>query len=339
MPEITCILPGLFDLPLDELDSGFVENELPQLNYLLSMMNPLSNTRYTIDAMIRDALGSPDESGLPLATAQGQGQREMNDPGRSILFQGVHLKADISSAVILPIHHDAQFESDIEQMVTDLGQMFKTDFDISSLGGGLFLMALKDFDVPKFYPHPLSVIGKTANPFIHQSRSILPWYQLNNEMQMYLHQHDINQRRLLDGALPINSLWFWGAGEALSSLPQKANWYCDDVTLNQFAEKLGMPVASIAAIDFIAKPQDSIIIDLRLINALKAGVEQPLPALLQALESSLFALLADAYRSRQHRIFLRSGFHLDFKTSAFARYQFWRPARDLNQWLVGDRFA
>ena len=334
MPEITCILPGLFDIPLYELDEGFVENELPRLNYLLSMMNPRSNKRYTIDAMVRDALGCPGESGLPLATALAQ--TEIEDFNRSILFQGVHLKPDISSAVILPIPHDVQFESDIENMVADLGQMFKSDFDISSLGGGLFMMALKAFVVPQFYPHPLSVIGKTANPFILQSRSILPWYQLNNEIQMYLHQHDINQRRLLEGEVPINSLWFWGAGEEITSLQKRASWYCDDLTLNQFAKNLGMPVGSIAAMDLVAKPQDSIIVDLRLINALKAGVEQSLPALLRELEASLFELLANAYQSRQHQIFLRSGFHLDFKTSPFARYQFWRPTRDLKLWQAGD---
>ena len=51
------------------------------------------------------------------------------------------------------------------------------------------------------YPHILSVLGKTANPFIEQSRQILPWYKLLNEIQMFMHQHEVNQQRMQRGAV------------------------------------------------------------------------------------------------------------------------------------------
>ncbi|HBK55512.1 MAG TPA: phosphoglycerate mutase [Xanthomonadales bacterium] len=43
------------------------------------------------------------------------------------------------------------------------------------------------------------------------------WRVLMNEAQIILHTHPINARRSAEGAIPVNSLWFWGAG----SLPER----------------------------------------------------------------------------------------------------------------------
>jgi len=40
------------------------------------------------------------------------------------------------------------------------------------------------------------------------------WRTLLNELQMLLHQHPINEQREAQGRPTINSLWFWGNGEA-----------------------------------------------------------------------------------------------------------------------------
>lgn len=38
------------------------------------------------------------------------------------------------------------------------------------------------------------------------------WRALSNEAQVVLHNHPHNARRLESGRVPVNSLWFWGAG-------------------------------------------------------------------------------------------------------------------------------
>jgi len=50
-------------------------------------------------------------------------------------------------------------------------------------------------------------------------RSLSPWLpaerwlrRLQNEAQMLLHEHPINQARAARGALAVNSVWLWGAG-------------------------------------------------------------------------------------------------------------------------------
>ncbi len=37
---------------------------------------------------------------------------------------------------------------------------------------------------------------------------------LQSELQMCLHECDVNRHRAMAGQLPVNSLWFWGGGEA-----------------------------------------------------------------------------------------------------------------------------
>lgn len=49
-----------------------------------------------------------------------------------------------------------------------------------------------------------------------QGEDALHWLRLNNEMQMLLHGHAVNQARESKGLLTINSMWLWGAGCAKS---------------------------------------------------------------------------------------------------------------------------
>ncbi len=56
------------------------------------------------------------------------------------------------------------------------------------------------------------------------------WLNLFNEMQMILHQSPINKKRIAEKKLPVNSLWFWGAGKIIddfSSLRKDVTLYSD----------------------------------------------------------------------------------------------------------------
>ena len=92
--RIDIVLPGLFDLPLDELDPALIERSLPGLNRLLRFATPLPNTAFSIDAMLQRVLelGADGES-LPLAQACAI-DASANDR-RLLLLQAVHLRADL----------------------------------------------------------------------------------------------------------------------------------------------------------------------------------------------------------------------------------------------------
>ncbi len=56
------------------------------------------------------------------------------------------------------------------------------------------------------------VSGKAVDDFLPQGADRHNWIRLWNEIQMQLYDSEINQQRISDGKLPINSVWFWGAG-------------------------------------------------------------------------------------------------------------------------------
>jgi len=328
------VLPGLFDLPLEELEPGFVEKALPCLNRILRLATVQSNRDYSIDAILRSALElEPNGDGLPMAQACSDNS---DLAGRSMLIEAIHLQADMHNAIAIPIPRNDQNISDINIIINDLSDVFNVDFNISSVSDGLFLLQLKSFDPPQHYPHPLSVLGKSISPFVEQSRQVLPWYRLLNEIQMYMHQHPVNEQRLRQGTPVINSLWTWGAGDPEEREPggeSQPNWYCDDPVLNRFAGKLGLSVKPVGSLtDGKQLDQPALVVDLRLLQYLKAGLEDRLERILLDIEKSLIAPLVGSPARGSLPLILRAGYRVDFEFRPADRFKFWRRHSNLADW-------
>ena len=56
------------------------------------------------------------------------------------------------------------------------------------------------------------VDGKAVEGFLPTGADRKQWLTLWNEIQMQLFDCEVNQQRMADNKLPINSVWFWGAG-------------------------------------------------------------------------------------------------------------------------------
>lgn len=57
------------------------------------------------------------------------------------------------------------------------------------------------------------VSGRSVDRFLPEGNDRRNWVRLWNEIQMQLHNAEINQKRQAQGKVPINSVWFWGRGE------------------------------------------------------------------------------------------------------------------------------
>ncbi|MDD5241915.1 MAG: phosphoglycerate mutase [Sulfuricella sp.] len=91
--------------------------------------------------------------------------------------------------------------------------------------------------------HPLdTVIGRDVRNFLPGGADGGHWHGILNEIQMLLHSHPVNEKREQRGALPVNSIWPWGAG----SLPKKLNpsytrVWADDALARGLATAAGIP--------------------------------------------------------------------------------------------------
>jgi hypothetical protein len=337
---VQIILPGLFDLPLDELEASFVCEKLPGLNRILGLSTTHQNQDYSIDAMLSSALalrsvarGSTTRSdGLAMAQAFAS---DSDEPGRLLLAVAIHLQADMHGAIAVPITENTENKQDISKIIKDLGELFEVDCNLTEVTGGCYLLQLKAFDAPVHYPHPLSVLGKNINPFVEQSRQVLPWYQLINEFQMFMHQHPVNEQRRQMGRLPINSLWVWGAGVRPQPGLQPA-WFCDDPQLNQFAASLGLKVEPCSSVASSSDLNDAVVIDLRLLQLLKSGLDRSLDELLLDIEGELIAPLLHRFAKRPQSLWLRAGYNFDFELKPGARFKFWRRPGSLYDWRQAE---
>lgn len=100
-----------------------------------------------------------------------------------------------------------------EALLTSLKPLFGDEgFLISApVPSRWYLCLPDDTRLPHFDP-PGEVIGDDL--FAHMPDGDLGrrWRRLMNEAQVILHNHEVNARRAAQGKLPVNTLWFWGAG-------------------------------------------------------------------------------------------------------------------------------
>lgn len=337
--KIQLVLPGLFDLPLSELKPEMLVDGLPALNRILRFATPRPNPAFSIDAILRRVLAmeTPPGQSASLPLAQSFAPSAQHQPRRLLLFQAVHLRPDLHSAIIVPIQNNQENLHDVNIIINDLRELFNVNCDITDIGAGLFLIALKEFDAPYHYPHILSVLGKAANPYVEQSRRSLGWYKLLNEMQMFLHQHQVNQNREQRGLLPANSLWFWGGGNRPDKFDQRIVWYCDDSVLNRFAANLDLRIARLDNLTKLVSTTEAAVIDLRLLEQLKTGAAKQLAPLLLDIENRLLQPLLRMIERDRTSLCLRAGFESDLELGAGAMLKFWRRPRNLASWTGQER--
>jgi hypothetical protein len=128
--------------------------------------------------------------------------------------------------------------------------------------------------------------------------------RLMSEMEMWLFDHAVNRARRLNALLPISSLWLWGGGVPLASLPSVQGAAAGgDVLFDAFPPRSG-------------RGADVMVVDATPNTAAWADMEA----------CWLAPALADLSRGRLARLDLSAG-ERRFALSARWRRRFWRRAK------------
>jgi len=99
------------------------------------------------------------------------------------------------------------------------------------------------------------VVSRNISAFLPQGRDAAKFNTLLNDIQMQLHGCDINQLRESKGELPVNSVWFWGAGQTPGNfIGNYTVVFSDDVFARGLSKKGDIPCYPVpAAIEPIMK--------------------------------------------------------------------------------------
>jgi hypothetical protein len=117
--------------------------------------------------------------------------------------------------------------------------------------------------------YPANLInGQLPNDYLPKSDATGSYHALRGEVEMALHDHDVNLRRESQGLAPVNSLWLWGGGYAPEQevAPHPPLFSDDPLLMGYWHSKTGVVApwpgsitacleASVAG--FVAEPADA----------------------------------------------------------------------------------
>ena len=227
MRSVQLFVPQLVpDLP----DPAEALSRHPALHRLLARARKQCVAADHFEALLCGAFAVQPQDDWPVAplTLRADGEA----PGERFWLRAdpVHLHAEQGDLVLVDGERLDITHGEAAALVDALNRHFSTD--------GL------EFTAPtptRWYVHlqqplrlhttPLSLAtGRRVDALLPTGGDALAWHRCANEAQMLMHAHPVNEAREAQGALPINSLWFWGGGRLPECRASLSVWADDALT-------------------------------------------------------------------------------------------------------------
>lgn len=237
MKKVHIVIPDLF-LPQQLAAYASADLSLPALEKLLARARVEPLAVDTLEAWLCQSFGVDDLAIAPL-TLQADGVMPLDaywlraDPvGISLQRDQMVLQADLTLAA-----------NEAAQLCASLNAHFA--------GEGLRFVAahpqrwyLQLDQAPDMQTHPLpQVVGANVHAHLPYGEDALHWHSVFNEIQMLFYEHAVNQAREQRGELPVNAVWLWGGGKAVTNLRQPFAVVAGDSELAlAFAQAMDIPV-------------------------------------------------------------------------------------------------
>ena len=201
--QLTLVLPGIAAILTQEIN----RNVLPESLSRILKKSKFEQKTFSLSHLLFNHFSQKPLiiNDLPVVNLSGiQGSFVRADPcylhadrDKLLLFsQGLELSDDEAEELV----------QEVQPLLTDLGTGLTKQSNTEWL-----LNLTHPADVT--FSAMEEVEGQAVDPFLPSGKERGEWLRLWNEIQMQLYNADINQRRLAQNKLPVNSLWFWGAGE------------------------------------------------------------------------------------------------------------------------------
>jgi hypothetical protein len=234
--------------------------------------------------------------------------------------QPVHLVAGLDHVRLRSLAEAMPSDDEAASLAATLRSHFADDvFDLVAYRDHAWLV--RCVEAIESHTHdPGSVVGRDIHDYLPAGRDGARMRSRMNEIQMVLHEHPVNERRVDKRAAPINALWLWGFGRldaAPGRLAAAGRWLLlsDDLWLRAFWQVHGgaeRPLATAGAIEA---------------DALIAMAQPPTTGAAEALaelESSLFAPLRRSLQDGALRsVHLHDGARVHV-VDRRSRWRFWR---------------
>ncbi len=334
MRNLTVFVPGLFgpDIAIhpDDLPS------LPALNWFLSKGECQSIQQISPSYTLCELFGlSSDQGDHPVAAISRLSDDNQHPEGLWLRVDPVHVSADRDGLILIDNNRFNLNQRDALALAADINLLFEP-YGISievPVPTRWYLRVKENYEL-KTVPVD-SIVGKDILPFMPSGDDRINIIQLMNDIQMTLHNSDVNKRREQERELPINSVWFWGYGELPTIIDRHWSFVSSD-------EILAKGLSMIAATPFQKLPgnyndikfKGSSFNGLVVLNSFQKyshyhDLEGWLEALL-SIEGDWFEPLQSALKRKElDQITIRTEINM-ITVNKNSRYKIWKKKNNLN---------
>ena len=166
------------------------------------------------------------------------------EPGEDAWLRAdpVHLRLQRDSMMLVPAAGFDVSRAEADALAESVSRHFAASFSVHVVSAACWSLRAKG-DVRLDARSPLELAGQDVNANLPAGADAARWHATLNEVQMLLHEHAVNEAR----EVPLNSLWFWGAGR----LPKEAGGPWQSVTAD---DPVALGLAKLAAMRHRALP-------------------------------------------------------------------------------------
>ncbi len=335
-PVISLFIPHLL-MPLTLWHKDF--SYVPECGHLEQLFKQLviHNTKkvHGLSACFLASLGGKNGE-VPIAKGR---ITTANTYKKLICADPVYLEIGMNDITLSKVIANCSF-NDAKEIIDLLNQHFKED-------GLHFLMEQESVDTFFWYieveeEHDFQSIP-LENAMRQNIQGKLPksknknWQALQNEVQMLLHNCEVNQQREIAGLTPINSLWFWGGGN-LQNLTSPYTQLLSQKFLDN--QTTGKTYAKVGGCDWKELPDNlnnrlnsfnqntCIILDQLFMPAIHDDVKM-YQKLLEELDQNYIEPLLQAWTKNQIEIEIHSCDGLILKPKRTKSWAFWQKPTSL----------
>ena len=152
--------------------------------------------------------------GLPLANLTASFDLGVNAGKNFLRADPIHLRADKNRVYLFDSSTFEIKKDEAVEVISRLNEFFKSDFVKFYVGANpyrWYVKGIKSF--PSDLPSPSMLSGLPLETSINNMLGFKKMKRFISEIQMLLFDLPLNNSRIKNGILPINSLWFWGGGD------------------------------------------------------------------------------------------------------------------------------
>lgn len=245
----------------------------------------------------------------------------------------VHLRADRDRVLLFAGQGLQLDEADAKELTHDFNALYVNDDIALSFSMDHWVLSATQAPGPDL-PPLARVAGRYLDAVMPADEASRRWRQLLNEIQMFLHDHPVNQRRLKSGELAINGFWFWAGGEQRAlPLSRRGRVIGDNALARGVAQLAELPCQSWQDLKAASGYDYTVIVWDQAEEALMSGDAQAWLLALSEFNDRFDQMLSFSMESPDCQVILDTGADVFTASAQSLRWRFWRRDQSLVNWI------